>query len=207
MKLFEEFKLYEHLWETISGNTSALWINPDGIEIDLADPTIFDNELKAEKARCQKDFQKRLAAKDYEFIRKIKYYTEGPWQKTTEEVLDMWTESHMNTYERRLIYIRDMIHVKNDNLHAISTEDTNTIEKFYNNYYDISDEAELLKYIEAKMRHRGRLSKPALLARAKEERDELIRKLVKSGHKELVAVAKDKFNAYIEQFELDVPKE
>ena len=100
-----------------------------------------------------------------------------------------------------------MIHVKNDNLHAISTDNTSTILKFYNQYYDISDEAELLKYIDAKMHHRGRLSKPALLARAKEEKAELIRKLVKSGHKELAAVAKDKFNAYIEQFELDVPKE
>lgn len=200
MKLFEEFKLYEHLWESVEA-AQALWVNPDGVEIDLADPIAFKNELAAEQQRCQNDLRKRIIAKDQELLRSIDSNMTR-LKKTKSEVLDMWTKSHLEMYERNLAHARDTIHVKNNNLHAIAVDGTSTVLAFYNNYYDISNEGELLKYIEAKMKHRGRLGKPALLARAKAEKTELIRKLVKSGHNELVDVAKDKFDAYIKQFEL-----
>lgn len=200
MNLFEEFRLYERLWQSV-GAAQALWVNSDGVEIDLADPVAFDNELTAEKARYQHDLRKRLVAQDQNLLAAIRRCMNGPRKMTMAEVLDDWITSHVKNYEVQLKHTRDILHVNNDNLPAITQQDINTVIKLYNRYYDIAKEKELIEYIDAKMRIKGRLGKPALLARAKAEKAETIRMLAKSGHGQLADVAKTKFDEYIKQFE------
>jgi hypothetical protein len=200
MKLFEEFKLYEHLWESTTEEIPALWVNPDGIEINLADPIAFDNELAAEKARYQHELRKRFSGEDQNILSAIKRHMRVH-NKTMAEVLDDWITDHVKDYERKLSSTLEMLHVKNNNLQAIAQEPVNTVIRLYSHYYDISKEKELIDYIDAKMRIKGRLGKQALLDRAKAEQDYVIRILVKSGHSELVDVAKSKFEPYIKQFE------
>lgn len=71
MKLFEEFKLYENMWDSLneSQEPKLLWINPDGIEIDLNDPAAFQKELDKEKKRYQHYLQQRLLTDDIVYSR------------------------------------------------------------------------------------------------------------------------------------------
>ena len=66
MKLYEEFKLYENMWDSLTeaNNQKLLWINPDGIEIDLNDPSAYQKELDTEKTRYQLYLRKRILTDD-----------------------------------------------------------------------------------------------------------------------------------------------
>lgn len=71
MKLFEEFKLYESMWDSLNEaeEPKLLWVNPDGIEIDLNNPVAFQKELDTEKKRYQLYLQQRLLTDDIVYNR------------------------------------------------------------------------------------------------------------------------------------------
>ena len=63
MKLQDEFKPYENMLDSLDGTTDTiklLWKNPDGKEIDLNNPLIFQKELDNEKRRYQLYLRTRL---------------------------------------------------------------------------------------------------------------------------------------------------
>jgi hypothetical protein len=70
MKLHEEFKLFEKLWEsdgsvdtepTSTSSEPRLWKNPDGVEINLDDPIAVYKEIKAERERYQAKLRQMLS--------------------------------------------------------------------------------------------------------------------------------------------------
>ena len=67
MRLHEEFKIFEELFEsdssesTSASSTPRLWKNPDGVEINLDDPMAVYKEIKAERARYQTKLRQMLS--------------------------------------------------------------------------------------------------------------------------------------------------
>lgn len=118
MKLHEEFKEYENLWEAAEENkTSLMWTLPNGEEIDLND----DGALTAE--------QERVVAIENELRDQGK--------------LDPAKSPKANSIKHILSDIRQELIKINDKDLVITDKGTNTIINKLKNYTDLGDKVDL----------------------------------------------------------------
>ena len=197
MKLFEEFKEYENMWNSLndSQEPKLLWINPDGIEIDLSDPDAFQKELDKEKKRYQHYLQQRLLTDDIVYSRmppsqkgrailaqKLKDRAEQKGTSFATE-LEQTIYKHMEAYKGKLKKEKDRLATV-----ASSGEKTNKIWYHKTTAYDMSTEDGAIAYINRMaVNHLGGSHTPERLkARLVQLKQEILPKLEDMGYLDIV---------------------
>lgn len=209
MKLFEEFKLYENMWDSLneSQEPKLLWINPDGIEIDLNDPVAFQKELDTEKTRYQLYLRKRFLTDD-------RLYNNMPpsWQagrvilaqkikkRAEEKGTSFATELEQTVYKHMEMY-KGKLKKEKARLAAIAgaTKENDNIWYDKTTAYDMSTESGAIAYINRKaVTHIGGSHTPERLrARLELLKQEVLPKLKAIGYADIAKKLDSYMNSLI----------
>ena len=208
MKLFEEFKIWEDLWDGEYPDTSEiLYTSPSGKIINLADPEEFAAELKAEEARYR-EYVREVKTNKYktnhnQYNYRVQCLVDSG--KTPEEadreVEDLWVKSHMDIYTRELTDALNAGLVKQSNIDAIKADYVGKpfTEKHFSKVFDLTDERSLISYIDYYfLQYKHPRAKPDVWINSlHKNRSYIVRGLASRGLYDLAKKANDRMNKHI----------
>lgn len=194
MKLFEEFKQYESMWDSLNEavEQKALWLNPEGVEIDLNDPAVFQKELEDEKRRYQLYLRTRLLTDEEVYKNMPSYLSTGRIilaQKLKDRAKQKGTsfaaELEQTIYKHMEAYKGKLKKEKAKLLTATGVvKDTDIIWYHKTTAYDMSTEAGAIAYVNRRaVNHLGGSPTPERLnARLAQLKQEILPKLNDIGY-------------------------